>query len=254
MSKRSRTHGSSTTVLARSHVGDPVARASNAAKRSRPRRITPRRRLSSTAKAAVTIALAVAVLGGIFVVSNLGGSAGGGGAYAYEVADPGPGTVAPPLRLEATDGSTFDLAAQRGKTVPLFFQEGLGCQPCWDQINDVEAHIDTFRSLGIDVFVSVTSNPLDLLKQKVADDRITTPVLADPGLAVSETYGANRYGMMGTTADGHSFVVVGPDGVIRWRADYGGPPKYTMYVPIDRLVADLRAGLGLQEGTDDGSQ
>jgi len=29
---------------------------------------------------------------------------------------------------------------------------------------------------------------------------------------------------------------------IVWRADYGGAPKYTMYVPMDTLLADLRAG------------
>jgi hypothetical protein len=49
--------------------------------------------------------------------------------------------------------------------------------------------------------------------------------------------------MMGTSRDGHSFIVVGPDGLIRWRADYGGAPDYTMYVPSQSLLADLRAGL-----------
>ena len=68
-------------------------------------------------------------------------------------------------------------------------------------------------------------------------------MLSDPGLAVSKAYDANSYGMMGTSADGHTFMVVGADGRIRWRADYGGAPKYTMYVPIDALVADLKQGL-----------
>ena len=45
--------------------------------------------------------------------------------------------------------------------------------------------------------------------------------------------------MMDTSADGHTFILVGPDGHIRWRADYGGAPNYTMYVPVDRLLADL---------------
>ncbi len=49
--------------------------------------------------------------------------------------------------------------------------------------------------------------------------------------------------MMGESRDGHSFVVVGPDGRIRHRADYGGAPDYTMYVPLRNLVADLRRGL-----------
>jgi peroxiredoxin Q/BCP len=70
-----------------------------------------------------------------------------------------------------------------------------------------------------------------------------TPVLSDPDLAVSRAYHANDYGMMGTRRDGHTFIVVGPDGRIQWRADYGGAPAYTMYVPVDVLVADLRRGL-----------
>ncbi len=48
--------------------------------------------------------------------------------------------------------------------------------------------------------------------------------------------------MMGDDRDGHSFILVGPDGTIRWRADYGGAPKYSMYVPVQRLLADLASG------------
>jgi peroxiredoxin Q/BCP len=151
--------------------------------------------------------------------------------------------VAPPLELPSSAGGTFDLAAQQGKTVLLFFQEGIGCQSCWDQLKDIEAHWSDFRALGIDEIVSISGNSLDALKQKGADEGLATPLLADPDLAVSKTYSANQYGMMGTSADGHSFIVVGPDGRIRWRADYGGPPKYTMYVPIPTLLADLRKGL-----------
>ena len=45
------------------------------------------------------------------------------------------------------------------------------------------------------------------------------------------------------TVVGHEmeFVLVGPDGVIRWRADYGGAPKYTMFLPTDKMLADLSA-------------
>jgi hypothetical protein len=46
--------------------------------------------------------------------------------------------------------------------------------------------------------VSVTTNDLDNLGQKAADQGITTPVLADPPLSVSRAYEANQYGMMGT--------------------------------------------------------
>jgi peroxiredoxin Q/BCP len=68
-------------------------------------------------------------------------------------------------------------------------------------------------------------------------------VLSDQNLAVSQAYTANSYGMMGNSRDGHTFVVVGPDGRIRFRDDYGGSPNYTMYVSISNLVAALREGL-----------
>lgn len=125
----------------------------------------------------------------------------------------------------------------------LYFEEGVGCQPCWDQLKDIEANWGQFRALGIDQIVTITGDPLAALRQKAADERLTTPVLADPGLAVSQTYQANQYGMMGTSADGHSFILVGQDGAITWRADYGGAPKYTMYVPVSDLLAAIRGGL-----------
>lgn len=200
------------------------------------------------------LAAAVVVLAGLFAVSSIGGAKGtgaptgpnaGSGEFAFQVGDPGPGQPAPAVRLPATSGDRFDLSARRGKTTLLYFQEGLGCQPCWDQIRDLERPTATakLKALGIDSTVSITTNELDQLRQKAADERLTTPVLADTDLAVSKAYNANQYGMMGESADGHSFVVVGPDGRVKWRADYGGAPNYTMYVPMDNLVADLRKGL-----------
>jgi peroxiredoxin Q/BCP len=66
--------------------------------------------------------------------------------------------------------------------------------------------------------------------------------LSDESFAVSHAYNATQFGMMAGGADGHTFILVGPDGRIRWRADYGGPPAYTMYIPIGNLIADIKAG------------
>ena len=117
------------------------------------------------------------------------------------------------------------------------------CQPCWDQIVDLERHERALKALGIDAMVSITTDPLDQLEQKQADDGFATPVLSDPDLRVSEAYSANQYGMMGTSRDGHSFIVVGPDGRIEHRADYGGPPDHTMYLPPGNVIADIRKGM-----------
>lgn len=198
------------------------------------------------------VSAAVVALGILFALNGAGGpasaerggqTAGGAGEFPFAVGDPGPGQPAPPIALPSTDGGTFDLASERGKTVLIYFQEGLGCQPCWDQIKDLEAQGDKLRSLGIDKMVSITTDPLEQLDQKVGDEGITTPVASDPDLAVSKAYAANQYGMMGDSRDGHSFVVVGPDGRIMHRGDYGGAPSFTMYVPVENLVADLRKGL-----------
>lgn len=195
---------------------------------------------------------AVVLLAALFVLNSTGGSSGGdrgvrgggkAGEFAFEVGDPGPGEKAPSFRLSSTGGGTFDLAAQRGKRVLLYFQEGIMCQPCWDQIVDLEKHQRGLKALGIDAMVSITSDPRDQLEQKQADHGFSTPVLSDPDLSVSKAYSANQYGMMGTSRDGHSFIVVGPDGRIEHRADYGGPPDHTMYVPPNNLLADIRKGM-----------
>lgn len=194
---------------------------------------------------AAFLVVGIVALGAIFISNSGTPSPEGGqaGKYPFQVGEPGPGKEAPPMKLQSTGGETFDLSKKRGETVLLYFQEGLGCQPCWDQIRDMEANSGGFEKLGIDETVSITNNPPDAMAQKVADEGISTPVLSDPNLTVSRAYGANKYGMMGGSTNGHTFIVVGTDGEIKWRADYGGAPDYTMYVPVENLLADMRKGL-----------
>ena len=192
------------------------------------------------------LAIAIGGLAAIFVRNSPGVAAPDtslAGKYPFQVGEPGPGEAAPAIQLPSTAGDMFDLAALRGKTVLLYFQEGIMCQPCWDQITAIESEFDQFRALGIDQVVTITGDDLAALKRKAADEGLRMPVLADPGLGVSKTYTTNLYGMMGTSYNGHSFIVVGPDGQIRWRADYGGAPNYTMYVRVPNLLADMKVGL-----------
>jgi peroxiredoxin len=189
---------------------------------------------------------AVVVLAGVFLLANGGKSSSGpgkAGQYAFQIGQPGPGMRAPAIDLPQTGGGTFNLSSQRGKTVLLYFQEGLTCQPCWDQLKELQAQEGQLKAAGIDEMVSITTDPLDQLKQKVGDEGISVPLLSDSSRTVSTAYAGNKYGMMGESRDGHTFIVVGPDGRIRWRADYGGAPDYTMYVPVPDLLADLRKGL-----------
>lgn len=202
----------------------------------------------------VIVIIAGLALGTIFYFSNSfeesNGDNGSAGKYPYKIGKPDPGMEAPNILLPSSDGTEFDLSSFRGQTVLLYFQEGIMCQPCWDQLKEIELSMDQFKALGIDQIVSITTDPLHELKQKVKLEQLTTPVLSDRSVEVSEAYTTNRYGMMGKNYNGHSFIVVGPDGIIKWRADYGGSPKYTMYLPVPNLIADMSKGLD-QGGSDE---
>lgn len=161
--------------------------------------------------------------------------------FAHVAGEPGVGTVAPPFTLTAGRGGQVNLADYRDKSVLLYFQEGLSCQPCWDQLKDLEQNKAALTKAGVDAVVSITTDPANLIGQKTSDEKISTPVLSDPSMSVSRAYQANQHGMMGDMRDGHSFILVGPDGVIRWRADYGGAPNFTMYLPTNKMLADLAA-------------
>ncbi len=194
----------------------------------------------------VAAGVTLAVLVALFVIySNASNKTGPNGTTAkgsYDIGSPGIGKTAPSFTLRSATGGTVNLSAYRGTSVLLYFQEGLTCQPCWDQITDLENQSKAVEAAGIDAVVSITSDPADLIAQKLQDQGITsTRVLSDPDLAVSRQYSTNQYGMMGDSRNGHSFILVGPDGRIQWRADYGGAPDYTMNVPVKRLLADMDA-------------
>jgi peroxiredoxin Q/BCP len=182
---------------------------------------------------------------GLYAVTLVGGGGQqGSGDYVYAVGAPGPGEIAPSFALASTKGGTLDIGSYRGKEqLLLYFQEGLMCPPCWDQIVAIEQEMGKFRALGVDLLVSITGDPLHLLEQKVADEAIASPVLSDPTYAASDLYDARDYGMMYGQTAGHTFILVGKDGTVRWRADYGGEPNYTMFVPTDVLLQHLREGI-----------
>lgn len=190
---------------------------------------------------AVAVVIALVALYGIFTAAAASKSAGAGASY--DVGEPGPGKQAPGFTLTANSGKQVSLTDYRDKNVLLYFQEGLTCQPCWDQLTSLEHHADKLKSAGVDAVLSITTDPANQIAVKTQDMGLSTPVLSDPDLSVSEEYHANQFGMMGTSRDGHSFILVGPDGTIRWRADYGGAPNYTMYLPVDKLLNDLKTGL-----------
>lgn len=213
-----------------------AGRAQAAAELSHKRRIT---------MLAVVVAVSIVVLGslcGVYRASSspaLATSSAASSDYPYQIGRPGPGQQAPDFSLPSSKGGKVSLKDFRGKTVLLYFQEGIDCQPCFDQLTDLERNQAKLKAAHIDTVVSVTSDPVDALALKTKDMGLSTPVLSDPDLAVIKAYDANSYGMMGDSRAGHSFLLIGPDGKIRKRLDYGGAPKYIMFVPTGQLLADL---------------
>lgn len=199
----------------------------------------------------ILVVLAVAAVVGVLYLiyqnsranqdTATGVATGGGSGFRHVTGQPGIGASAPAFTLASHTGGSVSLNDFRGKNVLLYFQEGLMCQPCWDQIRDLEQNAAAVSGAGIDAVVSITTDPADQINRKMSDEKLSTPVLSDPDLAVSRAYTANQYGMMGTSRDGHSFILVGPDGTIRWRADYGGKPDYTMFIPTQKMLLDLKA-------------
>ena len=218
-------------------AGRKPNRPTNAAReRAKAVQDAKRRNIRNTV---ISVAVAAAVGAGLYGIFQHGNSTK---AAAYTVGTPGIGAAAPSFDLPSSAGGDLSLASLKGKTALLYFQEGLTCQPCWDQMSDLEKNTAAVKAAGVDQVVSVTSDPVAQIAQKTSDMHLATPVLSDPDLAVSKQYSANNYGMMGASRDGHTFVLIGPDGTIRWRADYGGAPDYTMFVPTSQLLADLKAG------------
>jgi peroxiredoxin len=191
----------------------------------------------------VPLTVIVSLFGLYGIFNNANAAKNSAAPSTYDIGSPGPGKAAPAFTLTADSGQKVSLNDYRGKNVLLYFQEGLTCPPCWDQMTVLEKDAKRIKAIGIDAVVSITTDSVGDIARKVSDMGLTTSVLSDPDMVVSHQYGANRFGMMGTSRDGHTFILVGPDGVIRWRADYGGPPTYTMFVPVDRLLRDVKAGL-----------
>jgi peroxiredoxin Q/BCP len=154
------------------------------------------------------------------------------------------GSVAPDFTLPDVNGGMFTLSAYRGKaSVLLFFNEGLSCAPCLNQMSDLDQLNQQFTNLDV-IVVSITGDSVNLLSSWAhSSGPQSGKVLSDQSLAVSKMYdmlGPDK-SMMPGMAPGHSFVLVDKSGMIKWRQDYG---PGVMYVPNDQVMAAVRRALG----------
>ncbi len=156
------------------------------------------------------------------------------------------GQEAPEFQLASVvNGSNFNLANYVNRSaVLLFFNEGLSCTPCLQQMIDISKDYSTFRQMGI-VVVSITADSPSNLGTWARNNGISNMmVLSDSSLGVDSEYGtlgANVGSMHPGMAPGHTFILVGEDGRVAWREDYG---TATMYVPMSQLIAAMNSASG----------
>lgn len=143
--------------------------------------------------------------------------------------------AAPAFRLASTAGGAVSLADYRGKSVLLYFNEGVGCDACFYQMAKLEFD-GALAKAGVTV-LPVVMNPASQVEPELRRFGVTTPYLIDPDGSVSRAYktlGTGHHAEL----PGHDFILVGPDGRMRWRGDYPG-----MWVEPSKLAADVKANL-----------
>ncbi|MGH7456558.1 MAG: redoxin domain-containing protein, partial [bacterium] len=141
--------------------------------------------------------------------------------------------LAPDFTLPSTTGGTITLSDFRGKkNVLIYFNEGLSCQPCWEQIPELEKYMGDFEKMNV-TLLNVSFDSVDKWKETIDSYKIKTPVLSYGFEGTEADYNLMPFSMgMGTGADhmggstgnrgraGHTFILVGTDGIIKWRVDY----------------------------------
>lgn len=151
----------------------------------------------------------------------------------------GVGSAAPDFTLQDVIGGTFTLSNYRGKSnVLLFFNEGLSCQPCLQQMHDLDGLNTQFASMNV-LVVSVTSDGISQLQGWMgASGPRYGKVLSDPGLEAFNLY--HPIGTGGSMMT-HTFILINKAGTVIWRQDYG---PTNMYVANTGILAAVTKALG----------
>jgi len=121
-------------------------------------------------------------------------SAGTGSGYPHVAGDPKAGTAAPAFTLTSGAGKPVSLSDTTAARVLLYFQEGLSCQPCWDQIRDMEHNQAALRADGVDAVLSITTDRADLIGRKGRRRETHHSSAVGPRPCGIRAYDANQYG------------------------------------------------------------
>jgi len=120
------------------------------------------------------------------------------------------------------------------RNVLLFFNEGYGCGPCWQQAQEIQKRDADLQAANTE-FLDIMVDPTSLIKNEVSRWGLTMPVLSDANRAVSRQYNTLGFGMHADKPN-HTFVFIDKDGQIRWWQDYA-----SMRAPTDEVVQKVQA-------------
>lgn len=108
------------------------------------------------------------------------------------------------------------------------------------QVVDLEGS-PQFQSLGV-ALLSITTDSTPEITQAAQQWAIQTPILSDRTAEVSQSYGVMQWAH--GREPGHTFVLVGKDGQVKWIQDYGAPQNGgLMYVEVAELHQEIAARL-----------
>lgn len=159
------------------------------------------------------------------------------------------GMTAPDFSLPDTNGTAVALAGYRGKRqVLVYAHEGLSCAPCIQQMGTLEELKPELAQLNI-VPLSVSPDSPSQQRATVEQYQLTYPVLSHAGTQMTTQYDLARFSMGHGDKPGHTFVLVGLDGKVKWRQDYWpglgmDVPGGTMFVEKPELLDNVKRAAG----------
>lgn len=147
--------------------------------------------------------------------------------------------AAPDFTLPSVNGQPVTLSSYKGqRNVLLYFNEGYGCDPCWQQALDIQGRSADLQAANTE-FIDIMVDSPDLIKSEVSRWGLKMPVLSDTSRTVSQQYHMLGFGMHSDKPN-HTFVFVDKSGEIRWWQDY--PSMRASTDSVIKKVQTLSAG------------
>lgn len=161
---------------------------------------------------------------------------GGSGAASNKKFEPlAPGTIAPDFSLPSTAGKTISLSEYKGKNIFLFFNEGVMCAPCWQEVSKLERFKQEFNNSNT-VIIPISVDDQKIWDPILQEEKIITPILIDADRKVTKLYKAlGTPSSMHDDRAGHTYIHITPDGKIHSSADFPN-----MNVPTNVLLQHIQ--------------